>query len=230
MSHADILSSRDRWQSKLDVYRAALASTLTQSASETYTEQTAHEANGDEPPSQLDQNLLDGETDLPVEGIVKQIRRHKPYLLGLGTLGVVASEALAEVVSTFADRLVQRTARKTLVIQIRDHQKVVPDPSGWPVACSEHFQATWNIYRDDKVARQQWYGQLAQLTHWRQQFGLILLDLGAPDSTDFARLGRLCHGLVLQLHQSAAGRPVIQSIKRLQSSQSKVLGVWSISA
>ena len=231
MTHAESIPSRDRWKSKLDVYRAALANTVAKhippevpnSSSESYPVLEAE-------PLRLavsdPEHGTDSKLHFPIDGIVKQVRRKSPYFLGIGTVDGLNTSVSREVILQFVDQLSQGSKRNTLVIRVRKNAELPANDE--PTPCSSHSLVDWQGYGESKMEKKVWYAQLASLPSWRHAFGLILLDMGGVESPTFERLGRLCDGLILQLAESANSRPLIQKLKRIQTNHSNIIGVWSV--
>lgn len=173
---------------------------------------------------------------LPVDGILKQIKKSNPYVLGMVTVGNIhdtqVSDSIAithQIVSQLADRLHQKTDRATLVIRVQpkplvaDHLEKRP-----PTAHSHHFITNWIDFDDSKVEKQKWYSQISDLTTWKQEFGLIVLDLGNAGSPSVGKLGRLCDGVVGQVLGLGKSKSTLRQLKSLNTHRLQLLGVWSM--
>jgi hypothetical protein len=176
---------------------------------------------------------------LPIDGIVKSCRKARPYLLGFGSLGQFPSTMDQQSVqSCVARELALRVASKidvdAMVIQLSSLSKsdhVVATASSEQSTDLQDMggclRATWYDTNDPRESQKIWYRQLAELSRWKQQFGLIVIDLGDAASPIAARVGRLCHGLVIQLHATQSARKSIHAINALKKQRLNILGVWS---
>jgi hypothetical protein len=166
---------------------------------------------------------------LPVDEIIASILKTKPYMLGLGTTGFCDHALVERIVSDVALRCGQKTSRNTLVVRLRsgtpEHEIAI---SKGLVQDGAYAQVHWAGFGDSKEEKRRWNCQLADLLEWKQEFGLILFDLGDAGSPAMSRMGRLCNGIVIQMLATSDARSTIQILKNLQNQRIKIIGAWAI--
>ena len=166
---------------------------------------------------------------LPVDEIIASILKTKPYMLGLGTTGFCDHALVERIVSDVALRCGQKTNRNTLVVRLRsgspEHEIAI---SKGLVQNGAYAQVHWAGFGDSKEEKRRWNCQLADLLEWKQEFGLILFDLGDAGSPAMSRMGRLCNGVVIQMLATSDARSTIQILKNLQNQRIKIIGAWAI--
>lgn len=166
---------------------------------------------------------------LPVDEIIASILKTKPYLLGLGTTGFCDQSLVERIVSDVALRCGQKTSRNTLVVRLRSgtpaHEIAI---SKGLVHDGDYAQVHWAGFGDSQEEKRRWNCQLANLLEWKKEFGLILFDLGDAGSAVMSRMGRLCNGIVIQMHPATDARSTIQVLKNLQNQRIKIIGAWAL--
>jgi hypothetical protein len=166
---------------------------------------------------------------LPVDEIIASILKTKPYLLGLGTTGFCDHALVERIVADVALRCGQKTSRNTLVVRLRsgtpEHDIAI---SKGLVHDGSFAQIHWSGFGESQEEKRRWNGQLANLLEWKKEFGLILFDLGDAGSPAMSRMGRLCNGIVIQMHPASDARSTIQVLKNLQSQRIKIIGAWAL--
>lgn len=162
---------------------------------------------------------------LPIDGILKRIQGSKSYVLGIGTVGESDPSLVRAVVTDLVVRCSSKIDRNAILITVRPPQDLnVNDSVGNALA----REARWSFFGDTKAENKAWHEQLAELPRWKQEFGLIVFDLGDVCFPRMTQIGRLCDGIVVQLLNPSNPRETIQAFKLLQKNRLPILGAWSI--
>ncbi len=221
------MSSSDRdthlagWLPQLAVYRAAMDSApiaepkLPEFSIQTYVaEQTSIAAL---PLSQIIHS--------PMDGILKSIKGSKPFVLGIGTVGESDPSLVRSVVTDLVVRCCSKIDRNAILITVRPPHDLNANDSVGNVLVRE---ARWSYFADTKAEMKTWETQLAELPRWKQEFGLIVFDLGDVCFPKMPQIGRLCDGIVVQLLNASNSRQTIQALRSLQKNRMTILGAWSV--
>lgn len=166
---------------------------------------------------------------LPVDRILARIQKKSPFMLGLGTVGLDQSHLFESIVSDLAVRCVQRTNRKTLVVRRHTNPLTVPINNLFaPVHNGLYSDVNCIGLGQSKLEKQRWNNQIARLLNWKQEFELILFDLGDSSSHMMSRMGRLCDGIVVQLLETSNSRKAIDIFRKLQNDRLNIIGAWTL--
>ena len=236
MSSSDNNSHLTKWLPQLKVYRAAMvAASIAEPTLPKYLIESceANRASIVEPSSRLE--MRSGASiaaspqsqivHLPIDGILKRIKGLKSYVLGIGTVGESDPSLVRTVVTDLVVRCCSKIDRKAILITVRPPQNLkLIDSVGNALA----REARWSFFGDTKAEKKAWHGQLAELPRWKQEFGLIVFDLGDVCFPRMTRIGRLCDGIVVQLLNPSNPRETIQAFKLLQKNRLPILGAWSV--
>jgi len=165
----------------------------------------------------------------PIDGIVSRIQKTTPYLLGVGTTGA-GSELLQErLLADLAVRCSVKTDRNALVIGFETGtDRGSAGEFSQPTEIVGYHQVRWYGPGKSKADAKRWNSQLADLLTWKQEFGMILFDLGDASQSLTGRLGRLCDGIVILLQESTQSRESIRVLKSLQAQRMPILGAWTL--
>jgi len=202
MSSSDHDSQLERWLPQLEVYRATMDAAQKDSAL---------------PLSQI--------VHLPIDGILNRIKLSKPYVLGIGTVGESDPLLVRTVVTDLVARCCSKIDRNAILITVRSPGELNTHD---PVGKTSVREARWFYIGDPKAERKAWHAQLAELPRWKQEFGLIVFDLGDVCFPKMPQIGRLCDGIVVQLLNPSNSRETIQALKSLQNNRLTILGAWSV--
>ncbi len=162
---------------------------------------------------------------LPVDGILKRINRSKSFVLGVGAVGNSDPLLVRSVVSEIVTRCCGKTNRNAILVTVRTPNDAT---SANIPSCGLYREARWSYFGQTKTETRAWHGQLAELPRWKQEFGLIVFDLGDVGFPLMPRIGRLCDGVVVQLLDPSNSRETIQALRRLQKDRLTILGAWSV--
>lgn len=162
---------------------------------------------------------------LPIDGILKQIKRSKSFVLGIGADGDPDSLLVRSVVSDIVTRCCGATDRNAILVTVRPPND--PTSIDFP-KCSTYREASWSYFGQAKTDTKSWHAQLAELPGWKQEFGLIVFDLGDVSYPFMPRIGRLCDGIVVQLLNPSNSRRTIRALKLIQKDRLTLLGAWSV--
>jgi len=162
---------------------------------------------------------------LPIDGLLKRMHRSKSFVLGIGSIGKADPQLVRSIVNELVTRCSMKTDRKAILVSIVAPGSVVTQS---PLSNGNYQEAIWTYYGHAKADTKTWHAQLGALPRWKQEFGLIVLDLGDASAPPMPRIGRLCDGVVLQLFNSNSSRETIRALKSLQSESLPFLGAWSV--
>lgn len=162
---------------------------------------------------------------LPIDGILKRIQRSKSFVLGVGTVGDSDPLLVRSVVSELITRCCGKTNRNAILVTVRTPNDITS--ADFP-SCGLYHEARWSYFDQTKTETRAWHAQLSELPRWKQEFGLIVFDLGDVGFPLMPRIGRLCDGIVVQLLDPSNSRETIQALKRLQKDRLTILGAWSV--
>jgi hypothetical protein len=171
---------------------------------------------------------------LPLDGILAKLQKTRPYLLGFARSGPENTSLENQIVREVALRCASKTDRKTLVVHIAISNskaaRFVPLPEYTEQGYTEQglTMVRWESFGESKQEKLLWNTQLAQLIQYRQEYGLIVLDLGDVQSELLFRMGRLCDGILIQLLDNFSELALKKSMQRIQHEQLKVIGVMSL--
>ena len=236
MSSSDHDSHLAGWLPQLEVYRAAMDSApkavpkLPEFSIQTcVAEQTsiAESSSGLKIPSGTSDAALPLSQiiHLPMDGILKRIKGSKPFVLGIGTVGESDPSLVRSVVTDLVVRCCSRIDRNAILITVRPPHDLNVNDSVGNVLVRE---ARWSYFADTKAEMKTWQAQLAELPRWKQEFGLIVFDLGDVCFPRMPQIGRLCDGIVVQLLNPSNSRETIQALRSLQKNRMTILGAWSV--
>ena len=201
MSLSDHDSHLARWLPQLEVYRAAMDA------------------------APIAEPTLSQIVHLPIDGILKRIKRSKSYVLGIGTVGDSDPSLVRSVVTDLVVRSCSKIDRNAILITVRPPQVLNPNDS---LGNALVHEARWFYFGNTKAEMTAWHTQLAELPRWKQEFGLIVFDLGDVCFPRMPQIGRLCDGIVVQLLNPSNSRETIQALKSLQKNRLTILGAWSV--
>lgn len=222
MSSPEPDSQLAQWLPRLEAYRKAIA---TAPSAETKL------AISEIPVESIDTHPLPIETEttcivhLPIDGILKQIKKAKSFVLGIGSVGESDPTLVRTVVTDLVARCCRKIDRNGILITVRTTQHILLNDSFRNVLVRE---ASWSYFGDTKVDMKAWHSQLAVLPGWKQEYPLIVFDLGDIRFPMMPRIGRLCDGIVVQMLNPSDSRETIQALKSLQKDRLKILGAWSV--
>ena len=162
---------------------------------------------------------------LPIDGILKQIKRVKSFVLGIGSVGESGPILARSAVTDLVARCCMKIDRKGILVTVRSSHDILPHDSFRNALVHE---ASWSYFCDTKADMKAWHAQLAELPVWKQEFGLIVFDLGDMRFPMMPRIGRLCDGIVVQMLNPSDSRDTIHALKLLQKERLKILGAWSV--
>lgn len=165
---------------------------------------------------------------LPIDGILKRISQKNPFVLGFTTVSGARREWKDEVVKAIAGRCSDKTGRSSFVIKMREAQTELTAVHGSEPSLQTQDQASWSYLAGTALEKQRWNAQLSELLRWKQQFGLIIIDLGDAGFPELPRIGRLCDGVVVQISDPSHAQGAIDAMRKLQSCRLPILGVWSL--
>ncbi len=224
MSSLETDSSLERWLPRLHQYQEAINSVPqnVQDSDAVSTESDcemllAEQKNVAQPSSNI--------AHLPIDGIIKRIQRSKSFVLGIGSVGLSDLRLVRSIMIELVSRCSSKTDRKAILMSLGQ-----PDPSieNVPSENGNLQQAFWTLFGESKAELKAWHAQLGTLPRWKQEFGLIVLDLGDASSPQMPRIGRLCDGVVLQLFHDIGSRATIRALKSVQKENLPMLGAWSV--
>ena len=162
---------------------------------------------------------------LPMDGILKSINRSKSFVLGIGSVGDPDPLLVRSIVVDLVARCCAKTDRNAILVTVRPPN----DLSSIDVPmCDLVREVRWSYFGQSKMETKSWHAQLAELPRWKQEFGLIVFDLGDVCYPIMPRIGRLCDGIVVQLLNPSNSRETIQALKLLQKDRLAILGAWSV--
>ena len=162
---------------------------------------------------------------LPIDGILNSIKKTKSFVLGIGTVGDFDPRLVRSVIKDTVARFSEKSDRNTILITIRPPNDVCDrHPNGSVNFC----EASWSYFEETSAGTKSWHAQLAELPRWKQEFGLIVFDLGDVCLPMMPRIGRLCDGIAVQMLDPTDSRETIQALKLLQKNRLTILGAWSI--
>ncbi len=162
---------------------------------------------------------------LPIDGILNRINKAPSFVLGIGTVGDADPYLVRSVISGTVARCSEKAHRNAMLITVRPLNEL--QLHDWNGNGLFHV-AKWSYFEETKVGTKLWHTQLADLPRWKQEFGLIVFDLGAVDLPMMPRIGRLCDGIVVQMFDPPNSRQTIQALKSLQKNRLTIFGVWSV--
>ena len=162
---------------------------------------------------------------LPIDAILKQIKKAKSFVLGIGSVGESHPMSVRSVVTDLVARCCMKTDRNGMLVTVRSSRDILLHDSFQNALVRE---TRWSYLGDTKADMQAWHAQLAELPGWKQEFGLIVFDLGDMRFPKMQRIGRLCDGIVVQMLNPSDSRETIQALKSLQKDRLKILGAWSV--
>ena len=167
---------------------------------------------------------------LPIDPILKRLQRVKSFVLGVGSIGGDDFSLKQSIVRSLVSRCSEKTERKAILVSIEPTNRLnLNDVEIGAKAANDGYQtAVWTALSDDKSDSKSWHTQLGDLPRWKQEFGLIVFDLGNVASPQMLRVGRLCDGIVVQLHNPNDSRVTIQAMKSLTQENLPILGAWSV--
>jgi len=162
---------------------------------------------------------------LPVDGILNRIIKAQSFVLGIGTVGDADPSLVRSVITDTVARCSEKARRNAILITVRPPNDLRSDER---VENLNFQEARWSYFADANAGTKSWHAQLADLPRWKQEFGLIVFDLGAICLPMMPRIGRLCDGIVVQILDPSNSRETIQALKSLQKNRLTILGVWSV--
>ena len=219
MSSHEQDSYLQRWLPQLEIYRVAMGeSPMAVVPAMTNEPKIALRIHPDtQAPSQT--------VHLPIDGILNRITKAKSFVLGIGTVGNIDASVVRSLVTDIVDRCCGKTQRKAILVTVRPADSTRVEEMHQPAAFRE---AHWTYHCNSKSETKLWHSQLAELPHWKKDFGLIVLDLGDVRLPMMPRVGRLCDGIVVQMLNPSNTRESIQALKSLQKERLPILGAWSV--
>ncbi len=162
---------------------------------------------------------------LPIDGILKRLHRSKSFVLGIGSIGLSDPSLVRSIVIDLVKRCSSKTDRKALLVTTR---QVGSEDAEVPIESDLYQEAAWTFFGESKADTKAWHAQLGALPRWKQEFGLIVVDLGDTSSPQMLRIGRLCDGIGVQLFNSTNSRETIRALASFQKEKLPILGVWSV--
>ncbi len=162
---------------------------------------------------------------LPIDGILNRISKARSFVLGIVTLGDADPSLVRSVITDTVARCSEKARRNAILITVRPPNEL---RSHDLVENGNFSQARWSYFDDANAGTKSWHAQLADLPRWKQEFGLIVFDLGAVCLPMMPRIGRLCDGIVVQMLDPSNSRETIQALKSLQKNRLTILGAWSV--
>ncbi len=162
---------------------------------------------------------------LPIDGILKRIQRTKSFVLGVGSIGLCDPMLVRSIAIDLAKRCSVKSGRKALVVTTCSAGESTQPAA---IAGDDYHEATWTLPGESKADTKAWTAQLGALPRWKQEFGLIVVELGDSSSPQMLRIGRLCDGIGVQLLHSATSRETIRALTSLQNEKLSILGVWTV--
>ncbi len=162
---------------------------------------------------------------LPVDGILNRISKAQSFVLGIGTVGDADPTLVRSVITGTVARCSEKARRNAILITVRPPNDLC---SHERVENVNFREARWSYFADANAGTKSWHAQLADLPRWKQEFGLIVFDLGATCLPMMPRIGRLCDGIVVQMLDPSNSRETIQALKSLRKNRLTILGAWSV--
>ncbi len=162
---------------------------------------------------------------LPIDGIVKRIQRSKSFVLGIGSIGLSDPRLVRSILIELVSRCSTRIDKKAILVTLGQSD---PDLEGVQAENCNFQRAFWTFFGKSKADLKAWHAQLGALPRWKQEFGLIVMDLGDVSSQEMPKIGRLCDGVVLQIFNSIGSQETIRALKSFQKENLHVLGAWSV--
>lgn len=179
-------------------------------------------------------------TEVPIDSIVREMKRGRNYTLGLGRATPLADEISNLWPSRVACSLHDKTHRSTLLVETQPADPLQPadgsESSHESMIDRDLKTVPWSISCDPAPSGPAWNRQslkeLGAFPKWKEQYPLIVLHLGQLDSIAFAMLGRLCDGIALAADmsrtQGTSLRQLSRSLRHHQAQGCRLLGMWSV--
>jgi hypothetical protein len=166
--------------------------------------------------------------EIPVDPLLREMKRGRPYVLGLGRAAELVDGANESWTHRVAQTLQARSGRSTLLIETElsesDHSASESESVHSGVT-----HAYWPVVND---ASRHAFRELAAFPKWKQQYPLIVLHLGGIESSPFSSLGKLCDGIAIAAevkHSRARSfRLLSRSLRMHQRNGLRIVGMWSI--
>ncbi len=221
MSSSEHDSQLAKWLPQLNAYRNAMDTTASSALETLYAETISADKRIASPVAPPVSQIV----HLPIDGILKRIQRSKSFVLGVGAVGDSDPLLARSIVSEIVTRCCGKTNRNAILVTVRTPNDVTS--SDFP-SCGLYREVRWSYFDQTKTETRAWHAQLSELPRWKQEFGLIVFDLGDVGFPLMPRIGRLCDGIVVQLLDPSNSRETIQALKRLQRDRLTILGAWSV--
>lgn len=166
--------------------------------------------------------------DVPLDPILRDMKRGRPYVLGLGRATPVPVSESEPWTTRVATALRGRSGRRTLFLETETQEESSFKRESYDPA-SGVTQAHWPVRFDGnrKVLR-----DLAVFPKWKEDFSLIVVHLGAVDSSAFGGLGKLCDGIAIAADMAQVQRSSLRRLERCLRQHERhgcrIVGMWSI--
>jgi hypothetical protein len=180
-------------------------------------------------------------TEVPLDSLVREIKRGRNYTLGLGRATPLSNDLSRSWPGRVANSLHDKTGRRTLLVDTEATDSSESSASSNPMsdAASQDLeinQIHWPISRDSARSGPGWNAsflkQLGTLPQWKEEYPLIVLHLGFLDSAAFEMLGKLCDGIALAADMSRSPgtslRDLSRTLRHHQAHGCRLLGMWSV--
>ena len=179
-------------------------------------------------------------SEVPIDSLVRDMKRGRSYTLGLGKATPLSNATSRTWANRVAHCLQDKSQRNTLLIETdgdentsqgADNQVIQPATAESSVA-----RVFWGVCSDPKSPKSSWNRQtmkaLSAFPKWKEDYPLIVLHLGALDSDGFAMLGKLCDGIALSADMSrchaSSLRDLSRNLRHHQAQGCRLLGMWSV--
>lgn len=173
-------------------------------------------------------------TSIPIEGLVRDMKRGRCYTLGLASAYSASDRMPCDWVASVARKCIEKTERTAVLIRTQDTASSSCTPSADTNCDSGMACVQWTPWHEplnihSPVGRTI-RSELASLPQWRQQFSLVVLELGDVRGQSFSGLGKLCDGigLVASPTSSHAIQELSRSLRRHQADGIRVIGLWTL--
>jgi len=175
-----------------------------------------------------------------MDGLIRLWKRGECYLMGVATVHVDGSMPVSSTGSMELARKSVERAGKSVLCVLAEHslepifdQECNPsddaiDRRRW-IALKDHVDVGSLPFR-------QAMAELAELPRLREEYDLIVLDLGSVNSQAVSRVGKLCDGIVLLCDRDVADAKTwnrtlhraSKSIRTYQREGMEFVGAWDI--